>query len=218
MKKSALVSDVDDVVLCLNEKNRSQDSLNARRYVVQTIATENGLPLAKALLNQLTTEHRAATHQSNMRRFPLHRLCETFSIISAILQQFGVCSKNNGPSVLTTPDAEDTFDQLCEISYDLRSDVERTGMDFEYWYAVGSVGPLTGRTLFKLEQLLYTSIEEEKLWCTYIYPIEQVEGSEVLQRGFERLGVVTFTPGASDEPTECKFVWRLPWRFFLRSQ
>lgn len=80
---------------------------------------------------------------------------------------------------------------LCEVATDHPANVELTNTDFEFWYAIGTSGSMDAVTLFNVEQLLYTSIQADVLWCT------PITGSSQL------LGVVAFTPGIADTPTEC---------------
>lgn len=101
---------------------------------------------------------------------------------------------------------ENYLDLLCVVELDLRYDVERANADFEFWYAVGTTGSMDALTLFKVEQLLFSSINENDLWCTQIYNTTEdvVTGNRDLQ-AVQRLGIVTFTPGSKDAPTECTF-------------
>lgn len=108
-------------------------------------------------------------------------------------------------------------------------------VDFEFWYAVGLTGSsmLDDLRIFELEQLMYSSINEEVLWCKRSVEQDDPTGQEAvmsnenesvedstegtqsgegrlrkraLQNPIEEtvLGPVLFTPGRKDEVTECK--------------
>ena len=83
---------------------------------------------------------------------------------------------------------------------------EFASVDFEFWYAVGFDEYISPRSLFDIEQLLYTSIEQDTLWCTEIVEQKTSPDSRTRRRdqaGVRRLGVVTCTPGKKDEETYC---------------
>lgn len=107
-------------------------------------------------------------------------------------------------------------------------DSSLVSVGFEFWYAVGVEEPdilEKGTTLFDLEQLIYTSIDTMALWCRDIASNSTIEELGESQGGSQRyleesipsvssskhdfarkLGVVTFTPGRSDEVvTDGKF-------------
>lgn len=108
------------------------------------------------------------------------------------------------------------LDSLCDLGSDSYShDVKRANLDFEFWYAIGTtngVSMVDARKLFEVEQLLYTSIHENVLWCTAIISGPNATGAGIGNRRRERqllptprLGPVTFTPGITDTVTECTY-------------
>jgi hypothetical protein len=146
-----------------------------------------------------------------MRMHHAHPLVAGILFLLAVARHV-VCSESEA-STSAIPVADgDVLGPLCELDRDIGDDVDRENVDVEFWYAVGTSGPLTALKLFKLEQALYTSIEEATLWCTQIAPFD-VEGNRALSEETPRLGVLTITPGLPDVPTECKyiFVMQLPW-------
>ena len=109
----------------------------------------------------------------------------------------------------TTSDEGGGLDTWCEIGTDdpsVAANAERANYDFEFWYAIGTTtSSMDALKLFKVEQLLYTSIKQSALWCTKI--TNAVAGIGNRRRDVQqvqRLGVVTYTPGNKDTPTECK--------------
>jgi hypothetical protein len=147
-----------------------------------------------------------------MRMIHVHPLVAGISFLLALCQHV-LCSENeSSTSVIPVADG-DVLGPLCELDRDIGDDVEHENVDVEFWYAVGTSGPLTALSLFKLEQVLYTSIDEATLWCTQIAPFGIVEGNRALSEEIQRLGVLTITPGLPDVPTECKFIFvmHLPW-------
>jgi hypothetical protein len=141
-----------------------------------------------------------------------HPLVAGISFLLAVARHV-TCSKDEAStSVIPVADG-DVLGPLCELDRGIGDEVAHENVDVEFWYAVGTSGPLTTLNLFKLEQVLYTSIEEATLWCTQIPPFNVVEGNRVLSEEIPRLGVLTVTPGLPDVPTECKYmlVAQLPW-------
>lgn len=107
-------------------------------------------------------------------------------------------------------------------------------VDFEFWYAVGLAGKsseLDDIQIFEIEQALYSSIDEEVLWCTSSVESDDPTGQEAImsiedssvedslsgegglrKRAFLQdsaggtvLGPVLFTPGRKDEVTDCEW-------------
>jgi hypothetical protein len=126
-------------------------------------------------------------------------------------------------AVTSVPNRTDSFDLTtlqCQIGAATSHDddhpsSELTNYDFEYWYAIGTDGDISMQTLFQVEQLLYTSIDQSILWCTEIQDSAVTQNLDVGNRKAQedttkesgevrRLGVVTFTPGVLDQYTECK--------------
>jgi hypothetical protein len=104
-------------------------------------------------------------------------------------------------------------------------------VDFEFWYAVGLTNStvLDDTGLFELEQMLYTSIDEQVLWCIsredrddQVDKLSTEEGDDTENSGGagtrrrrflseanvsstakqEVIGPVVFTPGRKDEVTD----------------
>jgi hypothetical protein len=132
-------------------------------------------------------------------------------------------------AVKSVPNRTESFDLTklhCQIGAATPHDAEQTSsdltnFDFEYWYAIGTDGDVSMQTLFQVEQLLYTSIDQSILWCTEIHDSAVTQSLDNENRKTQedaskesaevrRLGVVTFTPGVLDEFTECKCTGYVP--------
>jgi hypothetical protein len=87
--------------------------------------------------------------------------------------------------------------------------------DFYFYYAIGIKDTLDTQEMLYLEQVLYSAIKGDLLWCwrdeTGAKASRQAPGNRVLLRSEKsrervgrELGIIAFTPGGLDRATECK--------------
>jgi hypothetical protein len=83
---------------------------------------------------------------------------------------------------------------------------ESEGTFFEYWYAMGTRGPVDPDELNIIETKIFNQAMLGMVWCTSVKPEDRAgDSTRHLAETARDLGIIAVNSGSADIQTKCKF-------------